>query len=393
MSARLSRAAGAALFAWCVTPFVSAGCGTSRRRLRLPTCLGGFGAVRLRLRRRVAPVDARARCSGSAHVGCAARRFSFAGLHGALRRVQSLLFIVSLQRGARASRRSRAALGVLGATVAGQGAAARCGASAARRRGAPDGGGQRGGKKAVPRWTHARAAGACFDCSPAREACAGACCAVHGSARAQRARTGRGRAGSEQSCKPTSASAAVQLLHDGLRERRGASNARVGGLLCRVRCAVTPSSGCAHADATRPVAAPLRQPRRAQPRRRHGHELTCTRRCTSGARARTAAAARRPRAAGRVERGGPSMVISAGTLLCRRHSWSLQPVHYCVDDTVPHLPASRHCVGDMVPSAHHATGAVSATRCRHCVGDTGHTNAVPRHRLAGGDSPLVAPRI
>ena len=83
--------------------------------------------------------------------------------------------------------------------------------------------------------------------------------------------------------------------------------------------------------------------------------------------ARAAAAAARPGAAGRVERGGPSMVISAGTLLCRRHSWSLQPVHYCVDDTVPHLPASRH---------YHRH-----TTCWLCVGDTGHTNAVPRHRL------------
>ena len=163
------------------------------------------------------------------------------------------------------------------------------------------------------------------------------------------------------------------------REARG-SIARVGCLLCRVRCAVTPSAGCARADATRRSAAPLRQPRRAQPRRRHGHELTCTRRCTSGKRARrcrcSAPGGSRPGGAGRPLHGHFSryttvsttrLVISAGTLLCRRHSWSLQPVHYCVDDTVPHLPASRH---------YHRH-----TTCWLCVGDTGHTNAVPRHRL------------
>ena len=103
--------------------------------------------MRLRLRLRVAPFDARARCSGVVHVGCTARRLgSVAARRGAACAVHEPCSRFKAL-GARASRRSRAALGVLGASVAGQGAAARCGASDARRRGAPGGGWQRGGKE------------------------------------------------------------------------------------------------------------------------------------------------------------------------------------------------------------------------------------------------------
>ena len=342
--------------------------------------------MRLRLWLRVARFDARARCSGVVHVGCAGRRFgSTAAWRGAACAVHEPCSRFKAL-GAHASRRSRAALGVLGASVAGKEAAARCGASDARRRGAPGGGGQRGGSSDFRGSSEADSRARCRRLFRLFTGTRGVCRCVLRGARVGAAWVERGArraAASEQSCKLTSASAPVQLLHDGLRERRGGSVARVGCLLCRVRCAVTPSAGCARADATRRnrrSAAPLRQPRRAQPRRRHGHELTCTRRCTSGKRARrcrcSAPGGSRPGGAGRPLHGHFSryttvsttrLVISAGTLLCRRHSWSLQPVHYCVDDTVPHLPASRH-------DHRHTT-------CWLCVGDTGHTNAVPRHRL------------
>ena len=73
----------------------------------------------------------------------------------------------ALSRGARRARR------VCGGSRGG-GEMRRVGCAAARRAGWRR---ARGEKKAVPRWTHARAAGAFFDCLPARETCAGACCA------------------------------------------------------------------------------------------------------------------------------------------------------------------------------------------------------------------------
>ena len=217
-------------------PPVSAGCGTSRRRL--PLCLGGFGAVRLRLRRRAARFDARARCSGVVHVGCAARRFrSVAARRGAACAVHEPCSV--------ASRRSARAL--LGALARRSACSARLWRVKGRRRDAARR--MRGGA------ARRRADGTEADRLQFRggltRALQAPVSAIHRHARRVKVRVARctGRRGvggartgravlpprSEQACKLTSASAPVQLLHDGLRERRGGSIARVGCLLCRVR--------------------------------------------------------------------------------------------------------------------------------------------------------------
>ena len=79
--APIRRCVGASLETRLVLPFLT-WCVTPRLFSRLRTALEGtsgppprmFGAVRLRLRLRVAPFYVRARCVGVVHVGCAARR-------------------------------------------------------------------------------------------------------------------------------------------------------------------------------------------------------------------------------------------------------------------------------------------------------------------------------
>jgi hypothetical protein len=134
-------AAGTALFAWCVAPCLLSG-GCARLWMGASEVSAPYGcACGCALHPLTRVHAALARCTSAARRGA-----SEAWLHGALRRVQSTQpCSVSLQRGARASRRSRAALGVLGASLAGQGAAATSCASDARGRGAPGGEWQRGG--------------------------------------------------------------------------------------------------------------------------------------------------------------------------------------------------------------------------------------------------------
>jgi len=95
--------------------------------------------VRLRLRRRVAPFDARARCSGVVHVGCAARRFRSVVARRAAACAVDTALLVSLQ-GARLarfsalSRGARRARRVCGGSRGG-GEMRRVGCAAARRAG------------------------------------------------------------------------------------------------------------------------------------------------------------------------------------------------------------------------------------------------------------------
>ncbi len=131
-------------------------------RTALDVRLGGFGAARLRLRRRAARFDARARCSGVVHVGCAARRLRIVvARRAAAGAVDAALFSVASRRLARfsaLSRGARRALRVCGGSRGG-GEMRRIGCAAARRAGWRR---AKRRKKAVPRWTHARAAGVCF---------------------------------------------------------------------------------------------------------------------------------------------------------------------------------------------------------------------------------------
>jgi hypothetical protein len=231
-------------------------------RTALDGRLGGFGAERLRLRLRAARFDARARCSGVVHVGCAGRCLgSVVARRAAACAVDPALFSVASRRSARAllgtlARRSACSARLWRVKGRRRDAARRMRGGAARRMAI--------GKEAERRLLRGgltRALQAPFSTVRRRARrvqvrdvrCTGcAAWAEHGARRA---------AASEQSvqahlgerCGPAAARRAAQ-------EARG-SVARVGCLLCRVRCAVTPSAGCTRADATRPVAAPLRQPR------------------------------------------------------------------------------------------------------------------------------------
>ena len=185
--APIRRCVGASLETRLVLPFLT-WCVTPRLFSRLRTALEGtsgppprmFGAVRLRLRLRVAPFYVRARCVGVVHVGCAARRIGC----GAAQRAAAGAVEVSrssvASRGGRArcsafARGARRARRVCGGCRVG-GEKLRVGCALARRAGWRM---ARGGV-AAPWRTHARAAGACFGCPPARETCAGACQAPHG---------------------------------------------------------------------------------------------------------------------------------------------------------------------------------------------------------------------
>ena len=160
-------------------PFVSAGCGTSLRRL---LCASEVSAPYGCSCGSALHPFMRARADLAWCTSATRRGASEAWLHGALRRVQSTSPVsVASRRSARAllctlAPREACSARLWRVTSRRRVAARRMRGGAARRMAE----GKEAEKKAVPRWTHARAAGAFFDCLPARETCAGACCAVHG---------------------------------------------------------------------------------------------------------------------------------------------------------------------------------------------------------------------